>query len=80
MVVKDNELFNELIQKQLKNVPITKKLRYNDLKRWRIAHIKLPTLKTPAGTSLVFTETLYTLPFLQYELDNNPQLVPNPSN
>jgi len=33
MVVKDNELFNELIQKQLKNVPITKKLRYNDLKR-----------------------------------------------
>ncbi len=54
--------------------------RYNDLKRWRIAHIKLPTLKTPAGTSLVFTETLYTLPFLQYELDNNPQLVPNPSN
>lgn len=31
--MKDNELLNELIQKQLKNVPITKKLRYSDLKR-----------------------------------------------
>jgi hypothetical protein len=52
--------------------------RYNDLKRWNIAHIKLPTLKTPAGTPLVFEERYYTLPFLQYELDNNPQLEQNP--
>ncbi|WP_207535179.1 RagB/SusD family nutrient uptake outer membrane protein [Desertivirga arenae] len=51
--------------------------RYNDLKRWNIAHIKLPTLKTPAGTSLVFDQKHYTLPFLQFELDNNPQLVQN---
>lgn len=51
--------------------------RYNDLKRWNIAHIKLPTLKTPAGTPLVFEQKNYVLPFLQYELDNNPKLVQN---
>jgi hypothetical protein len=51
--------------------------RYNDIKRWRIAHIKLPTLKTPAGTPLVFDSKHYELPFLQYELDNNAQLRQN---
>ncbi len=48
--------------------------RYNDLKRWNIAHIKLPTLKTPDSTPLVFTTTNYLLPFPQSELDNNPNL------
>jgi hypothetical protein len=52
--------------------------RYNDLKRWNIAHIKLPTLKTPAGTPLVFDQKNYTLPFIQSELDNNPALIQNP--
>jgi hypothetical protein len=52
--------------------------RYNDLKRWNIAHIKLPTLSTPAGKPLVFTTNNYVLPFLQSELDNNPFLVQNP--
>jgi hypothetical protein len=52
--------------------------RYFDLRRWNIAHVKLPTLKTPAGTPLVFDQKFYTLPFLQYELDNNPALVQNP--
>jgi hypothetical protein len=51
--------------------------RYFDLKRWNIAHIKLPTLKTPAGTPLVFTNQNYTLPFQQSELDNNPNLRQN---
>jgi SusD family. len=51
--------------------------RYNDLKRWKIAHIKLPTMKTPAGTPFVFEQKHYVLPFIQYELDNNPQLVQN---
>jgi len=51
--------------------------RYNDLKRWNIAHIKLPTLKTPANTPLVFEQKHYVLPFLQYELDNNPKLEQN---
>ncbi len=51
--------------------------RYFDLRRWKIAHIKLPTLKTPAGTPLVFDPKNYMLPFLQYELDNNPALVQN---
>jgi hypothetical protein len=31
--MKNNELLNELIKKQLKSVPNDKKLRYNDLKR-----------------------------------------------
>lgn len=52
--------------------------RYFDLKRWNIAHVKLPTLKTPAGTTLVFTNNNYLLPFQQSELDNNPALRQNP--
>ncbi|MCD0489366.1 RagB/SusD family nutrient uptake outer membrane protein [Pedobacter sp. MC2016-14] len=51
--------------------------RYNDLKRWNIAHIKLPTLKSPAGTPLVFSTKNYLLPFPSSELDNNPQLKQN---
>ncbi len=51
--------------------------RYNDLKRWRIAHIKLPTLRTPAGAQLQFSEANYVLPFQQEELDANPNLVQN---
>lgn len=51
--------------------------RYNDLKRWNIAHIKLPTLSTPAGKPLVFASHNYVLPFSQSELDNNPNLVQN---
>jgi hypothetical protein len=52
--------------------------RYNDLKRWNIAHVKLPTLKDPTGKSLVFETKNYVLPFPQQELDTNPQLVQNP--
>ncbi len=52
--------------------------RYNDLKRWNIAHIKLPTLRTPSGTPLVFNLNNYVLPFQQSELDTNPLLVQNP--
>jgi len=52
--------------------------RYNDLKRWNIAHIELPKLQTPAGKPLVFTTDNYLLPFSQSELDNNPQLKQNP--
>lgn len=51
--------------------------RYNDLKRWKIAHIKLPTLKTPSNTPLVFEMKNYILPFQQSELDNNSKLVQN---
>ena len=51
--------------------------RYNDLKRWNIAHIKLPTLRTPSNTPLVFDLKNYVLPFQQSELDNNPKLVQN---
>jgi len=51
--------------------------RYNDLKRWKIAHIKLPTLKTPTNTPLVFDLKNYILPFQTSELDNNPKLIQN---
>ncbi len=51
--------------------------RYNDLKRWMIAHTKLPTLKTPGNTPLVFEMKNYVLPFQTSELDNNPNLVQN---
>lgn len=52
--------------------------RYNDLKRWKLAHVKLPLLKTPSNTPLVFNENNYLLPFALSELLNNPQLVQNP--
>jgi len=51
--------------------------RYNDLKRWNIAHIKLPTLKSPSGAPLIFETKNYVLPFQQSELDNNPNLLQN---
>lgn len=52
--------------------------RYFDLKRWHIAHIVLPKLKTPGGVSLVFEEKNYLLPFPQSEIDINPNLKQNP--
>ncbi|WP_207425259.1 RagB/SusD family nutrient uptake outer membrane protein [Pedobacter sp. SYSU D00535] len=52
--------------------------RYNDLKRWNIAHVKLPTLKTPGNTVLVFEIRNYLLPLPSSELLNNPQLEQNP--
>jgi hypothetical protein len=51
--------------------------RYNDLKRWNIAHLKLPTLQSPAGTPLKFEINNYQLPFMQSELDANANLVQN---
>ena len=51
--------------------------RYNDLKRWKIAHTLLPKLKNPSGVSYVFREYNYHLPFSITELDNNPALQQN---
>ena len=53
-------------------------LRYFDIKRWGIAHTKMPTLKNPGGVPLVFAEKNYLFPFPQAEMDNNPQLKQNP--
>ncbi|MEX2565667.1 MAG: RagB/SusD family nutrient uptake outer membrane protein [Cyclobacteriaceae bacterium] len=52
--------------------------RYFDLKRWNIAHIKMPTINNPAGIPLKFEQHHYLLPFPQYELDVNAQLEQNP--
>lgn len=51
--------------------------RYADLKRWEIAHTKLPALQTPDGTPLKFELKNYLLPFPQSELDANPSLEQN---
>ncbi len=51
--------------------------RYNDLKRWRLAHVKLPTMVNAVETPLIFTNQHYTWPIPQAELDNNPQLEQN---
>lgn len=51
--------------------------RYNDLKRWNIAHIKLPTLKDPTGVPLIFEQKNYLFPYPQSETDANPQLEQN---
>lgn len=52
--------------------------RYFDLKRWHIADIVLPKLKTPGGVPLVFEQKHYLLPFPQSEIDINPNLRQNP--
>ncbi|MGN6437391.1 MAG: RagB/SusD family nutrient uptake outer membrane protein [Agriterribacter sp.] len=51
--------------------------RYFDIKRWGIAHTKLPTIQNPGGVHLVFEQRHYRFPFPQAELDNNPQLEQN---
>ncbi len=51
--------------------------RYFDIKRWKIAHTKLPTIKNPGGVNLVFEEKHYLFPFPQSELDINPELKQN---
>jgi starch-binding outer membrane protein, SusD/RagB family len=54
-------------------------LRPNDLKRWKIAHIILPTLKNPGGYQYVFENPKHYLwPIQQYELDANKNLVQTP--
>ncbi|MEO5892237.1 MAG: RagB/SusD family nutrient uptake outer membrane protein [Ferruginibacter sp.] len=52
--------------------------RYFDLKRWHIADVVLPKIKTPGGLPLVFIENYYVLPFPQSEIDINPALKQNP--
>ena len=52
--------------------------RYFDLKRWNIAHTKIPTVTSPSGAPLVFDQKHYLLPFQQFELDANAQLEQNP--
>lgn len=71
------ELLREYIRHERRTEFALEGQRYNDLKRWRIAHIKLPTLVTPANVPLKFEEKNYVLPFQQSELDNNPQLIQN---
>ena len=73
------ELLREYIRHERRIEFALEGQRYNDLKRWRIAHVKLPTLKTPANVPLKFEEKNYLLPFQQSELDNNPALVQNPN-
>ncbi len=51
--------------------------RYNDLKRWNIAHVVLPKLKDPNGVPFVFEQRNYFWPFPQTEIDANPQLQQN---
>lgn len=51
--------------------------RYFDIKRWGIAHTKLPTIENPGGVNLVFEPKHYVFPFPQGELDINPELKQN---
>jgi hypothetical protein len=51
--------------------------RYNDLKRWNIAHIKLPAMKDPNGVSFIFLPKNYLFPYPQSEVDANTQLEQN---
>ncbi len=71
------DALRELIRRERRVELALEGQRYNDLKRWNIAHQKLPTMQTPAGIPLVFELRNYVLPFSQSELDNNPQLRQN---
>jgi hypothetical protein len=71
------EQLRELIRRERRVELALEGQRYFDLKRWNIAHIKLPTINHPSGSPLVFQTKHYQLPFPQSELDNNPALVQN---
>lgn len=73
------ELLREFIRHERRIELALEGQRYFDLKRWNIAHIKLPTIQDPTGQRLVFEQKNYVLPFPQAEIDNNPQLVQNPN-
>jgi hypothetical protein len=51
--------------------------RYNDLKRWNVAHIILPKIKDPNGVSMIFDQRNYFWPFPQTEIDANTRLDQN---
>lgn len=72
------ELLREFIRHERRIELALEGQRYFDLKRWGIAHIVLPKLKTPGGLPLVFEEKHYVLPFPQSEIDINPNLKQNP--
>ena len=74
----DQETLRDYIRRERRVEMALEGQRYNDLKRWNIAHIKLPTLENPQGRPLVFEEHHYLLPFTTSELDNNPELEQNP--
>ncbi len=76
--LQDQEALREYIRRERRVELALEGQRYNDLKRWNIAHIKLPTLENPLGRPLVFDQHHYLLPFPNTELDNNPELEQNP--
>lgn len=71
------DLLREYIRHERRVELALEGLRYFDIKRWKIADTKLPTLKNPGGVPLVFEQKHYLFPFPQAELDNNPELVQN---
>lgn len=71
------DLLREYIRHERRVELALEGLRYFDIKRWKIADTKLPTLKNPGGVPLAFEQKHYLFPFPQAELDNNPELVQN---
>ncbi|WBL23357.1 RagB/SusD family nutrient uptake outer membrane protein [Zunongwangia sp. HRR-M8] len=53
-------------------------IRYNDLKRWKIAEDVISNITNPLGQNPIFRGFNYLMPFPQSELDNNTNLVQNP--
>lgn len=76
--LQDKEILRNYIHRERRVELALEGQRYNDLKRWNIAHTKLPTLENPLGKPLVFELKNYLLPFPSSELDNNPELEQNP--
>lgn len=53
--------------------------RYMDLKRWKIAHLVIPTIVNPGGTTRAFENPKhYLFPIPQSEIDINGNLEQNP--
>ena len=71
------DLLREYIRRERRVEIALEGQRYFDIKRWNIAHTKLPTVNNPAGIPLKFEQHHYLLPFPQYELDANDQLEQN---
>lgn len=73
------QTLRELIRRERRVELALEGQRYNDLKRWKIAHIKLPTMTNANGDQMVFEMRHYHLPLPFSEMDNNPQLEQNPN-
>lgn len=75
----NKEQMREKIRKERRIELAYEGKRYMDLKRWKIAHLVIPTVVNPGGTTRAFENPKhYLFPIPQSEIDINKNLEQNP--